>query len=585
MARLPFSPIGSYVANTGTIRTGGSFAAVRDIGGGFINALWFEIGSADDSVKWEAIDAITDKINVLLPYGTTTTIASPVEFNNKITLWAHGATLIPNIPTTGGKGFIFNGDDQNVFGLTVDGATLTGTLTGNCYGIFGGDGVTKRKNQSYKNCKFINLDRFDSNTGTSNLIVTHGLYVDNVDNVEIMFNEFNEGSGAALFGRDIDSLTFEHNIIDNYVWYPVNLESGITNFTVRFNKFTHSKVNGIFWGGSINLVSQTGGSLCTDGEISFNDISGAHSYGSVIRIQSGTRVEIHHNHEHDLSLGTVLPGATQNLHGIRVTTRGISTATQSGPSQGIKIHSNELHAPLDVAAMTERIAIYCDNLWQTSRVPLKNLRIYDNKAFSVDATHYWEAGTSCHGQDGGIEELYVENNYLEVRTQAGSPVSGAVGFVGNSAQGKIDNVYQGGNTVIEMGTPSTSSNLGIGIGAYVDNVNQDKPNTIDNFYYGLRTFTNAGPTLKKLNNQTFKNILNRTILEGPVISEYDQSLRSATFTEIGAIGSFVNDQLTHYKYNGMAYRDSTNSRTLFSDGSNDNSTWAEADGTSVVTPS
>jgi hypothetical protein len=58
-------------------------------------------------------------------------------------------------------------------------------------------------------------------------------------------------------------------------------------------------------------------------------------------------------------------------------------------------------------------------------------------------------------------------------------------------------------------------------------------------------------------------------------------LRTATSTQIGAIGDSVN---TAGKAAGTIVFDTTNSRLMVATGANANSTWVRADGTNAVTP-
>jgi len=58
-------------------------------------------------------------------------------------------------------------------------------------------------------------------------------------------------------------------------------------------------------------------------------------------------------------------------------------------------------------------------------------------------------------------------------------------------------------------------------------------------------------------------------------------LRTATATQIGAIGDAVN---TAGKAAGTIVFDTTNSRLMVATGANANSTWVRADGSNAVTP-
>jgi hypothetical protein len=585
---------GDFVVKTGTVTdNGGTLIVFSDDSNRYaersnttpIDPEWFEIGNgdADDSSKWGSLIAWMGDGETVLCGDFTTTITSTVEFTKGVNLICYGTTLIPNIPTSGGEGFQFNADNCHVRGLEVNGSTLTGTLTGNCYGLFGGDGSNKRKNHSYINCKIYNLDRSDGNTGTANLLVTHGIYVDNVDNVKIIDNEFESGTGAAVFIRDITNLEIGHNEITDFVWYPIHLSGGAAGFEIHHNRITSNLVNGIFYGGAIDLMSQHLPQEVRnkDGRVYDNYITGTLSYGSAIRVLSCENVSIEDNTIENVEVGAV--SLSPSLTGVRVDTRGTAAGVENGPCRNIHVLRNKIQA--GETSGNEFIGIYVSNQWQTARVFAEEIHIRDNVIESIDTTNYWESGILVHGFEGGVERVWIEDNTCVTYMQASPIVNGAIGLVATNAQGEVNAVHIGGNDVRDLGNASSSYQLGIGIGAYVDEIHNSDKNTVDNYFYGVRTFTNAGPIITRFNDQTFLNTGSRTVLEGPVISEYAMNLISASFTDISDIASDVNDQLTYYKFNGMAVRDTTNLRTLYSDGSNANSTWAQSDGTTVVTPS
>jgi hypothetical protein len=57
--------------------------------------------------------------------------------------------------------------------------------------------------------------------------------------------------------------------------------------------------------------------------------------------------------------------------------------------------------------------------------------------------------------------------------------------------------------VVEQGTAASSHQYGIGLNAYADEYVNTKPNRLKNHFYGVRSLTNAGPTIEKLDDQKF----------------------------------------------------------------------------------
>jgi hypothetical protein len=90
-----------------------------------------------------------------------------------------------------------------------------------------------------------------------------------------------------------------------------------------------------------------------------------------------------------------------------------------------------------------------------------------------------------------------------------------------------------------------------------------------------------------INGGTLYNVtLSGATLGGTLTGNVDATagyiqLRTATATQIGAIGDAVN---TAGKAAGTIVFDTTNSRLMIATGANANSTWVRADGSNAVTP-
>lgn len=478
-------------------------------------------------------------------------IGAAVTFTNPVKVYGDGVCkIIPSLGLAGGNMLSFATDDVTVDGLVLDptGETMT-PATGNTRLIFGGDGATKYRNHRYTNNKIINANFSDGNSGATNLIVTHGFYIDNVDDVHIAGNDVDSISGAACFMRDCHNFTIERNLFEGTRWYTVQIVEGCVGWTVQRNRFNGNDAEGVYWGGAINTVSDAGETKQEDGLIAHNEYAGNYAYGGVIRIQSSDNVIVEHNKLlSGIGLGTL--GAGNTLTGIRVVTRGTSSLSKNEPCQGAVIRHNTLYGP---SAGAKRLAIYCSNDWHTTRNPMRNLWIYGNRILSEDTSNYWGEGIVVHGLDGGVEDVYVFDNYVQIYSQSGPTVGGAIGFTANDADGKIDRVHLGGNTCVDIGTPASSYQTGVSIGAYVDNVINERPNSIDNLFYGVRTFTNSGPTLEGLDRQDWGTNTTDTLFQQD-LSRYDVPLEgsktydppsltsgSTTFTDVTVTGAALGD--------------------------------------------
>jgi hypothetical protein len=463
---------------------------------------------------------------------------------------APGHRIIPRIGLVGGKVFEFLANDVHVMGLNVDATGETFTpATGNTYIFFGGDGVTAYKRHTYRDNQIRAASFSDGNTGDTNLLVTHGIYVDKVDAVDISDNMFDGISGACIFTRRIHGMAIRDNTFKDARWYNVQLDYDVRRWAIHNNRFLSGTAEGTYWGGAVNIVSDVTGAIqVTRGVISDNFFTGTYSYGAVIRLQSGKGIVVENNELADVTNGTATSG---DLSGIRVLTRGTGPSDKNEPCSQITVRNNVLYGPTGVAG--RRRGIFVDNAYWSTRNPAKEIRVYGNTLLSPDGTHYWDEGITFHGLSGGIEDVWVYSNRVEVLTQASPVVGGAIGFLGDSADGAVDRVWIGGNTLVDIGTPTASYQYGIGIGAYTTNVWNTAVNAIDNFFYGVRTFPNSGPILDKLDDQFFINTTT-SLLEGTPLSRYGVYLEntvvwdpgnivdgSQTFTDVTVTGAALGD--------------------------------------------
>jgi hypothetical protein len=469
--------------------------------------------------------------NIKTTKGVSYRVATPVVFTSSVHLYG-GGTIIPDLPNTGGKVFAFECDDVLVEDLIFDGSTSTGTLTGNMYIIFGGDGVTKFYRHSYKNLLIKDNTRSDGLSQTSNLLVTHALYIDNVDNVYIQEYRVDNLSGAAIFCRDVLELNIDGFNIKDSQWYNITLESGCLGFEIRNGVFDCQLTTGVYWGGAINLMSQVGEPRNENGVIERFTCKGYYSYGTPVRILSSTNITVRDFKIKNWQSGTW--AASPDLSAVRVETRGISTASQNGPCHNIRVYNYDIEAPLNSA---DHRGIYIGNQWQTARVPATDIYIGKGRVLSTDVTNYFSEGIVFHGQDGGIENIHVETATVSTACKTGPIVGGGIGFIGNSSNGGCRDVWLNSNDLTDLGTPAASHQVGVSIGAYTDRVIQGVANKIDNYYYNLRTLPNSGPTLQDLDDQIFSNAGAADTLFNVSLSKFRKPLTGSTTWDPASIAN------------------------------------------------
>lgn len=474
-----------------------------------------------------AISAMDGKVKWAIFTNANTIITTPIVFNNGIKLTgAEGHRITPRLGLAGGKLFNFLADDIHVEGLNIDATGETFTpATGNTYAFFSGDGATKYYRHKYIGNKITNLSFSDGNIGSgppTNLLVSHAFYADNVEDVVIDSNTVDGVSGSCVFLRDTVNIHGHRNKFKAFRWYALEMDSGVTEFSFNHNQFLSTTTEGAYWGGAINTVSDfslPAAQKVKRGQFKFNHLEGNYAYGAVIRIQSADDIEVAYNTAEGLGVGTI--GAGGDLTGIRVLTRGTDASNKQEPCHRVYIHHNSFEGPS--GTIGKRHYIYVDNDYWTAN-PSTDIKIQDNSCFSPDATNYWEDGIIVHGLSGGVERVEVYDNYIETRAASSPTVNGSIGFTTTDINGAVKDVTIGGNTVKEMGTASASYHLGIGFGADLDNVLNTRPNILDGHFYGVRTLTGAGPTLEKIDDNIYKNIVSLNELYSVQPSRFGKGL-------------------------------------------------------------
>jgi len=505
-------------------------------------------GTTDDTA---AIQAALDSGAAIVyfpsgsyPASSTITVSSPVHLLGEI-----GSKIIPTIGLGGGKLFLFTTDDVIVENMSVDGTGETFTpSTGNTYAFFSGDGTTKYYNHSYINNKIINLSFSDGNTGLTNLLVSHGIYVDNVDDVVIDNNIIDTISGSCVFLRDNHNVSIRNNRFEDFRWYATQLTFNVKHWIIENNSYLSGTAEGCYWGGAVNIVSDIGEIKVSHGKIDNNYFTGKYSYGAVVRVQSADEVTVSNNVLDSLSLGTSAP-STQDLTGIRILTRGVSSSSKNEPCQNITIANNRLHGGT-ITSTGKKHGIYIDNGYWTTRNPSRSIRVYGNDILSPDTTNYWDEAIIVHGSNGGFEDVWITDNKIETYLQSSPTVGGAIGLIASSSTGLVDRVHIGGNYLEDIGTPASSYQYGIGCNAYCNNVISSSKNYIKNYFYGIRTLTNSGATLDNLDHQIFDGCTT-DLLAIVAISEH---LTTSDASVGGTASAGAGNQYISLTVNGINYK-------------------------------
>lgn len=514
---------------------------------------------------------------IYMPAGTYS-IDTGIVFAVPITLVGEGIgkTIIKHdLGAGGGDVFKFTTDDVVLRDFGFDGTDHTATLTSNTRCIFLGDGSTTYTNHSLQNVSVVDAAADDGLTHSGgNILVTHAFYADNLENLSIRDCFVSDISGAAIFVRDVTNGTIEGNKLKDTGWYTIHLVGGAFNFDIENNLIDNAgTAEGIFYGGGIDLMSQHS-PLETRNEhirIVNNDISGFYAYGSAIRIMSAENIRVVHNWIHDWGVGTDPSGGSE-VTAIRVGTRGTGVGAENGPCQHIVIKDNVLEAP---TGTSDHRGIYVDNFYQSTALAFKNLIITGNEIESVNTTtRYFSSCIAVHGgslANGGIENVIVRDNFCQGVALTGQVVDGLIGFVAAGTGSAIERVYLGSNFIRDLGTPASSWQLGIGIGAYVQEV-YSTPNFIQNCFHGIRTFANSSVVDQSLAVQNWLNNTTDLVLNVDLTASSQETatgtftLSSEGVTLIDSSGGAVTGTLGNGYYRGqektIIMTDATNSSTV-----------------------
>jgi Pectate lyase superfamily protein len=408
----------------------------------------------------------------------------------RIVIFMPGSVVLPIFDhDSAEKLYHISSSDITLDGLTIEGAEYI--VGENKYLVY----VHAASRINILNSHFRGVTASDGHRGLRNIKVTHGIYINGGADILIANSDIDNISGSAVFVRDAINLRILNNKIKNTGWYSINLDSGCKKYLISGNAIDGAGMAARYWGGSINLMSQTGGQKLKEGRIIGNRISGVHNYGSCIRAQSVDNCEISGNFIGDVNSGSLLPGP---IAYISIDRRGTKIgAPENGRCTNILIENNTL-----VAGVGAQHGIYVKNQYKAGRDPHENIRIYRNTMKSVSAESFFSMGISIHGHRAGVRSIEIAENQIEVNGIAGVPLPGGIGVASVDASGEIEDLNIIKNIIVQGRALLIPAQIGIFLQPSITRVSI-KGNTIDGFYHGIRIEPNA-ITLGDIGEQDYK---------------------------------------------------------------------------------
>jgi hypothetical protein len=439
-------------------------------------------------------------------------------------------------------GILFDVTASNVEfdNLWIDstGSVNSPLATINHYAIrFHGTSGTHLTNLRVRNCAFTNLPWNDT---LGAVLTTHAVYVQWADNVTVQDSRFDAPAGAAVFFSGVTNGYVLNNRINDTGWYSVQFNDLVSNSRIAGNSITGTTLGSRVWGGSINLMSNdsTGTACGTPGcarinnvEVDHNYISGNHSYTGAVHIESCSHIKFHDNILEKITLtlaadmlarygayfGSAPPFYVDGSPAvyIRPYVRPATAAgTNEGPNDHIEITNNLL-----IAGSVGAIAVYADAQDNGSGTLLYSdtLSVTNNQIQSLDNTHYFSNGISVHGQQGGWKNVTIEGNSVSGFPDGTSPNLGLIGTQGLVAAPVLDVIVANNNLTVAGGVASTTTHLGIGIGAYTTRA-RVVHNSLGAFWVGIRTFTNSLNPILGVNSFSGSGSSDYLVGVGPIVN-------------------------------------------------------------------
>jgi hypothetical protein len=148
-------------------------------------------------------------------------------------------------------------------------------------------------------------------------------------------------------------------------------------------------------------------------------------------------------------------------------------------------------------------AIYVSNQFQSRKNSLRHLRIINNKIISPNRSNAWGEGIIVHGNSGGIEDVDILGNTIEILSVPAPVVGGAIGLIGSNEDGRVDDVRIGNNSCRDLGDPKGSYQVGILVGQFSSHVQFVSGSSVQNFFYGIRIMPTAPGSITGINRLVF----------------------------------------------------------------------------------
>ena len=503
-------------------------------------------GTTDDTAAIQnAVNAAAVGDTVLFPSGRYK-ITSTITVDSEMILSSTESAIISfDFSTSGPRTLLYiTGNNVTVNGLTFDGTYLQNAETSS-YAIRV-NGINKLNNSgnnaSIQHCSFTNLNAKGSAEHTLN--VTHAAYLAFSSNSDVSYCNFDSVAGAAIFITNSDETTVYDNDINNTGWYSIHYGSNCHGAQITANTITGNTPGIRYYGGSIDIMSQVPDPRCSRILIDSNSISGVHSYGAAIRVQSNSYAEIANN---------IIENATATtgyLQYIAVDVRsGGNPIVNNGPPDHILVRNNTLNVGEDGS-----VGIYVKNYQQGTEMPLQygdSIIIKDNHVnSSVSDSKYFDHGIIVHGHYGGLRKVDVSGNVVSGRPGANDPISGAIGLICVTAMpGKpMDTVSIENNQLTYLGgNPSVSDQVGL----FLDQCNEVevRNNQITGFYYGVRLYTSVGTNIYGLNvaPEDSTNTFTSNVINIVKPSGYTLNTAATTIT-VDAWTMTASDLIAYYKF-------------------------------------
>lgn len=449
-------------------------------------------GTDDYGAIQDAIDALPDTGGVVsLSPGKIYRCTATIDVDKPVHFLGWGARIVQDFDTTTSTadGELFNVTVSKVTfeGVSFDNTNITGITdaTGNRYVVkVTGTSDAHLSNVHLVRCSFKTLNT-QANKQTSSPLGHHCIYMSYVDNFSIKDCYAYDVTGAFVFLNDCSYGSITDNECNLVEWYPIHLDHGNTAITISRNKIYGNTSTGsreVFWGGGIDVMSQTTNSGTNDDRIIITDnyLAGVYRYGAAIRLTS-VRGGIVRGNIFDQCDTNVLAGDSSSL--IAVTVRDV-TSDNNGPSNNITIDSN-----IAYAAGTKQRFVYASTSSGTANntTAARGLYITNNQVYSVDASNFFVALAQIQGSNAGWTDIVIAGN-----TADGTPISDdwTLNFAGMiciiTGTGKhIAHVTIHGNHLAQYGSDGTDSDsTGIYIGTDIQKVRITN-NQLRGFFRGI----------------------------------------------------------------------------------------------------